>query len=448
MTQENRATQVVDDVPQTADTMGMINTDDAIEQNPNNQELADELSPEAQIVKLESVEESSDFLMEKVERALSRDYDFRCNVVTGFTEWRSKDWKLKKGKNKFQQLNDRKLNSIHRALNRKGLRVSVAGLRTLLASDFVSTYDPFKRYLKNLAQWDGNSDYIGILSNRVKTNDQEWWNKIFRKWFVAMVASWNNVKVVNQTALVIIGGQGIGKSTFLLNLIPDELRHYVCAKKLDPNNKDSEVQLSESGLIILDELDYYKKQDIGELKEIITKAAIKTRRPYGYHSDVLIRRASFAGTSNTEQVLDDSSGSRRFLCTLANSIEYGTYADLDKAFAQALHLCKNGFQYWFDGAEIEELSKHNEAFQSRSLAEELLSTYFVPCQVEDAEKFMNATEIAEFLVSMKKATIVNDSLLKQIGKAAIKMQFQKKKVKGGISKYAIKMVSTDTTSKE
>ena len=39
------------------------------------------------------------------------------------------------------------------------------------------------------------------------------WRTCFRKWFVSMVASWMDPKVVNHQILVLIGPQGIFKST-------------------------------------------------------------------------------------------------------------------------------------------------------------------------------------------------------------------------------------------
>ena len=54
------------------------------------------------------------------------------------------------------------------------------------------------------------------------------WRICFKKWFVAMVASWMKDEVVNHQVLVLIGKQGIYKTTWLEHLIPPHLRAYAC----------------------------------------------------------------------------------------------------------------------------------------------------------------------------------------------------------------------------
>ena len=52
------------------------------------------------------------------------------------------------------------------------------------------------------------------------------WRICFKKWFVAMVASWMQDEVVNHQVLVLIGRQGIFKTTWLERLIPPHLRAF------------------------------------------------------------------------------------------------------------------------------------------------------------------------------------------------------------------------------
>lgn len=87
---------------------------------------------------------------------------------------------------------------------------------------------------------------------------------------MALVASIKEKDVVNQTVLILQGGQGVGKSTFLLGLAPKELSDYVFSGNLNPNNKDSIIQLSETIICQLDELETLTKYKEGALKELIT----------------------------------------------------------------------------------------------------------------------------------------------------------------------------------
>ena len=162
---------------------------------------------------------------------------------------------------------------------------------------------------------------------------------------MALVASGLEESVVNHCVLILQGGQGIGKTTFLLGLIPPALGEYVYSGTLNPADKDTMIHLSETLLINLDELETLTKYKEGALKEIITKSEIRIRRPYGRFSEKLIRRASLCGSVNDGAVLQDPTGSRRFLIHSVKSIQYNHRVDMDQVFSQALHLYTSGFQY-------------------------------------------------------------------------------------------------------
>ncbi|WP_232432746.1 virulence-associated E family protein [Parabacteroides distasonis] len=49
---------------------------------------------------------------------------------------------------------------------------------------------------------------------------QSLWASCFKKWFVAMVASWMADEVTNHEILVLIGRQGIYKTTWIDRLMP------------------------------------------------------------------------------------------------------------------------------------------------------------------------------------------------------------------------------------
>ena len=77
------------------------------------------------------------------------------------------------------------------------------------------------------------------------SNADALWRVCFKKWFVAMVASWMKDEVVNHQVLVLIGKQGIYKTTWLEHLIPPHLRAYAC-KLANSNdlNKDERLRIA------------------------------------------------------------------------------------------------------------------------------------------------------------------------------------------------------------
>jgi predicted P-loop ATPase len=256
---------------------------------------------------------------------------------------------------------------------------------------------------------------------------------------VAMVGCVLDDKVINHTVIVFSGKQGLGKTTWVEKLVPRPLKEYLFSGTINPNNKDTLVQLSECMLINLDELENLNRSEIGSLKEIITKTQIRMRKAYGHNNETMPRRASFAGSVNTAQFLNDSTGSRRFLCFELEGIKYQHNVDINMAFSQALFLFKSGFRYWFDQEEIKSITENNEQYQLHSPEEELLLTWFEPCSKEEAILFLNASQIAAKLADRTKLNL-NDGTINKLGKALKKHNFTRL-MRQGKPVYAVKEFS-------
>ena len=335
-------------------------------------------------------------LIEQIELFLRAQWLFRYNVVSNKAEFKL----VKDPDTPFAEMRDFDYNSILRDLKYADLQCSMNMLRTILTSNFMVEYDPYAEYTASLPRNDGQIDYIELLADTVTTGNQDFWRRAFKKWFVAMVASWIQPEVVNHTALILSGAQGVGKTTWLGNLIPAPLRKYVYAGMVNVRDKDSQVKLSECCIIIMDELENMSR-NLDALKELITKRDIHIRRAYSYTHEHYTRRASFAGSINNKDFLHDITGNRRFLCFEAKQINYQPFADLDKAYSQAIHLAQNGFQYWFSQEELFELEQNNEEFRAVIPEEEQLMAFYESCDEADPEGgFMKTTDILKNLLRL------------------------------------------------
>jgi hypothetical protein len=99
-------------------------------------------------------------------------------------------------------------------------------------------------------------------------------------------------------------------------------------------------------------------------------------------------------------------------------------------FAQALHLYKSGFRYWFDKSEGETLSEANNRFQVSEPAEELIPKCFrLPVEGEKPERF-SVTQIAETLKKKGYIREVDSKLVQVIGSTMGKLGFKKNLSKG------------------
>ena len=231
------------------------------------------------------------------------------------------------------------------------------------------------------------------------------WRTCFKKWFVAMVASWMYDKVVNHQVLVLIGRQGIYKTTWLEHLIPPHLREYCCKlANATELNKDDRLRIAEFGLINLDELDAMTPRELNAMKSIITATDVNERVAYGYTKERRIRMASFCASSNRREFLTDITGNRRWLPFEIENIQNPFFTTLpyDLMYAEAWALAQDpSFSYWFELDEIEVLEEHNETFRAQESEEQLLPVYFaVPAEDAANAKFLTTAEISEKLVSL------------------------------------------------
>lgn len=373
--------------------------------------------------------------IEIIENYLNSRYVLRFNVVTDKLEVRS----LKKPD--FVPITDYIENSILRELLKNNVNCTINKLRNLLCSDFCRRYDPFVDYFNGLPAWDGETDYINQLAKTITTSNDELWQKCFKKWIVAATASVLVPRIVNHTAIVFSGPQGIGKTTWLENLCPPGLKHYMFSGTINPNNKDTLIHLAECFYINLDEMENMNRTEIGTLKEIITKLTICIRRAYGHNSENLVRRASFMGSVNTSQFLNDTTGSRRFLCFEVTEIDYKHSVDIDLVYAQALALFNAGFKFYFDKEEIVEISDNNEQYQIRTSEEELLLTYYRPESKDSADLFLSASAILTRIAEKAKVSVTTGAVI-SLGKALKKHGFEKVK-KGGVYVWAVYEYSSD-----
>jgi len=319
-----------------------------------------------------------------------------------------------------------------------GVKSTRDRLKNLLISDFSKIYNPFIEYLNNLPEWDGKTDHIEQLADTVHTTNDQFWKKAFKKWFVSLVGSLVEDNIINHEMIVLSGKQGIGKTTWTRRLLPKELSNYFYTGTINPNDKDTAVYLAECVLIDLDELENLQRREVGSLKQVITKMHIKIRRPYGVFAENMPRRASFIGSINGKDFLNDYTGSRRYLCFEVDSIDLDKNMNLDLVYSQALALFNSGFKHWFNGKDIIEIEDNNRQFEIKSVEEEQLLELFEPVDFDKADMELNASSIVKYINDYTgKAFRMNHI---NMGKALTKHGFYNKKINRGTKVYALKKV--------
>lgn len=306
---------------------------------------------------------------------------------------------------KWVELHERDINDLLYSCNKyTGENITSQVFRSVLNSSIIPEVNPLQEYLKSLFEWDDSQeDFIDRVAQTVHTKNQDLWRTCFKKWFVAMVASWLDEEVVNHQVIVLLGEQGIYKTTWLDRLLPPELSQYRSKQSaMERLDKDEQLRAAEYALINFDEIDKLSERGLNELKSIITTSHIDVRAPYGYGKEKRTRIASYVASGNKEQFLTDQTGNRRWLPFIVENIDspYETTLPYREMYAQALRLIKDGFDYWFNVEESRNMSSYVDTFMVESNEEQLLPIYFRPATKDTfGAVFLTGAEIGSKLTA-------------------------------------------------
>ena len=329
-----------------------------------------------------------------------------------------------------------------------GKRVLKNDVMDVLRSDFARLYHPVREYIESLPAWDGKDRVKELCSHVIeseelrmknqrslaegKSNEEFPTGKVggkeeiqssmgkgttvadsslfnlhsslfewaLHKWLVACVASWMSDLSSNHEIFVLIGAQGIYKTTFFRHLLPPQLRMYFWENAHNSfSSKDDHLALAENCLVEIEEIDLQNPRDISELKALATSEKVKERRPYARFREEKHRLASFCGSGNQQHFLSDDTGNRRWLCFKVDHIDDPrTWAlDYDQLYAQLRDELRQGFRYWFDPDEQRIVEQQNQAFRIESDEEQLIRSRLRPPRTTDKITLMNAASICQFI---------------------------------------------------
>lgn len=378
--------------------------------------------------------------MLQIEQHISECYEARYNELLHIMEYRRRVSETEQP-DPFRILDDRMENSIWMEMNELGYACNVKMIQNLIYSDFSSSYHPIREYFKELPEWDG-TDYIRILADSVRTNHQSFWTECLERYLVGMCAAATQDDVVNHTVLLLCSEvQNIGKTTFINNLLPPELRTYLSTGLINPNSKDDLAKIAQSMLINLDEFEGMSGRDLNTFKDLVTRKVISIRLPYARRSQNFPHTASFAGTCNYQEILHDTTGNRRFLCFHADSIEF-IKINYTQLYAQIKHLLNTpGYQYWFTQEDNNRIEKNNEDFIFHSPEEELVLTHIRKPERFEKVQYLTVSEIAE-LIRERTGYQYSIGAKIQIGKVMVKHNFESKKGRNG-RRYAVFVIAPE-----
>lgn len=297
----------------------------------------------------------------------------------------------------WEMVTDRTENSLWTEMQAEGVMADPFQIHNFLASDFAEEFNPLVSYLDGLEPWDGATDHIGRLARMVSVKgDHALFDDALRRWLVAMLAGALSEQVVNHTILTLIGKQGGFKTSFVNNILPPALRPYLTTKlNTQSFSRDDLFTTTEYLIINCEEIDAMQTAELNKLKAIVTQLYVNERQAYGRNKVRLPHIASFIATGNNTTFLTDDTGNRRWMPFEVEHIDnpYTAEIDHDGVYAQAYHMLKNGYKYWFDSEDIDVRKNHISRFESPRAEYELILSHFRRPRENEQASYLTSTQI-------------------------------------------------------
>lgn len=168
-------------------------------------------------------------------------------------------------------------------------------------------FHPIREYFDTL-KWDGKKRAEAIFIEYFGAEDSAYTRAVTRIHLTAAVSRIMTPGIKYDTALVIVGSQGAGKS-----LLIDKLgKGWTNDSLMAVDNKDALEGLQGSWLIELAEMSATRRAENEAIKHFLSKREDKFRASYGRRTETHPRQCVFFGTSNNPEFLKDNTGNRRF----------------------------------------------------------------------------------------------------------------------------------------
>ncbi|TPR41251.1 virulence protein [Apilactobacillus micheneri] len=218
----------------------------------------------------------------------------------------------------------------------------------------------------NEVKWDGTKRVDNFFIDYLGAADNHYVKEVTKKWLVGAVARALNPGIKFELMPVLIGKQGLGKSTLCSALCPEYFLDNL--PSLSGTNKDNLMLIKDNWIVEVAELSAMSKTAIEGTKAFISTRTDKYKAPYGTSIEDHDRRCVFIGTTNESEFLKDKTGNRRFLpiqCGINKPAKDVFNINKDyilQILAESRELYKNGETIYLDNqtmSELEDVQKEN-----------------------------------------------------------------------------------------
>lgn len=298
---------------------------------------------------------------------LFTDFDFIINEVFDELEYRDK----KTIDGQYVQLTDNVLNQLvlrahyssKKDFSPKAVYVAITGN----CQELGLTYNPIKDAFDKLQTIDDENIFVSLCE--AIGVDASVCVTYFKKWFTGAV---RNIYATNKNSLscsgndlmlILKGKQGVGKNRLFKHLASIVGNDYCCTYTDSITDKDFQTLQHNKFLIFLDELSsLHTRVGIESVKAMISKTEVCYRKPYGTVQKRYKVLASYIGSTNEAEFLNDHTGNRRFLVIEMTKLDTTLLPAVEQIWGYAKHLYLAGYQSWLSQEEVARVNERNQSY--------------------------------------------------------------------------------------
>lgn len=258
---------------------------------------------------------------------------------------------------------------IHTLCSKYGFKLSIKQISEFVTQIGMNNHvNPVREYLEfceNIYKNENNN--IEKLCDCIITDrcfNQNLKKILITKWLIntARIVYNNEGNMNVEGVLTLQGSQGIGKTRFIKEIIPMDVKTGI---DLDPSDKDKINQCIKYWVCELGELDSTLKKDLAKLKAFLTEQEDEYRRPYAAFPVKYPRMTSFYATVNQSDFLKDETGNRRYWVIPVKKIDFEKLEklEIEQLWGEVMHLlCTNKYEHYLTSDEMKMLNESNEEF--------------------------------------------------------------------------------------
>lgn len=234
--------------------------------------------------------------------------------------------------------------------------------------------DPFAGYLYGVPSWDGVERIDGLLTAMFGADESELTRWASRYLFLGPVERAHKPGAKQDVMPVLIGPQGVGKSRFLRNILPDEYRNewFGDGLHLAADRKTRVEALQGRVIVEAAEMAGSTRAELESLKAFLSAQDDgNVRLAYRHNPEPSPRMCIIVGTANERDdgcIPNDSTGNRRFAPVKCPRKTGNTLPDVDQLWAEAVLRYKSGAcQVWMPDSLNREQSKLTEEYRRQDV---------------------------------------------------------------------------------